>query len=74
MKIRLPAAIAIDTEVDQGTSNGGYFLHGRLEMHLPAIGCDMAEALVATAHQECPYSQTRARVPDQYQSIGNTFV
>ena len=37
-KIRLPADAAIDTEVDLGTTDGGYFLQARLNVVLPPVG------------------------------------
>jgi len=57
MKVRLPAELAIDTDVDLGTTGGGYFLQARLNVHLPAIDREIAQALVDGAHLECPYSK-----------------
>ena len=37
MKVRLPADVAIDTELDLGTTGGGYFLQVRLNVNLPGI-------------------------------------
>jgi lipoyl-dependent peroxiredoxin len=56
MKVKLPAALAIDTEVDLGTSEGGYLIQARLNVNLPGE-CEIAQALVDGAHQECPYSK-----------------
>jgi Ohr subfamily peroxiredoxin len=57
MKVRLPAELAIDTDVDLGTTGGGYFLQARLNVHLPGIDREIAQALVDGAHVECPYSK-----------------
>ena len=57
MKVRLPADLAIDTEVDLGTTGGGYLLQARLNLNLPGIDREIAQALVDGAHQECPYSK-----------------
>src|SRR5258705_6436829 len=37
MKVRLPADLAIDTEVDLGTADGGYLLQTRLNVSPPGI-------------------------------------
>jgi lipoyl-dependent peroxiredoxin len=57
MKVRLPADLAIDTEIDLGTTGGGYLLQARLNVSLPGIEREVAQALVDGAHQECPYSK-----------------
>jgi lipoyl-dependent peroxiredoxin len=57
MKIRLPADVAIDSEVDLGTTNGGYFLQARLAVVLPGVDPDVARQLTDAAHLECPYSK-----------------
>jgi osmotically inducible protein OsmC len=57
MKVKLPADLAIDPEVDLGTTGGGYFLQARLNVNLPGIEREVAQALVDGAHQECPYSK-----------------
>jgi len=56
-KVKLPADLAIDIEVDLGTADGGYLLQARLNVSLPGIERDVAQALVDGAHQECPYSK-----------------
>jgi len=57
MKVRLPADVAIDPEVDLGTTSGSYFLQTRLNVSLPGLEREVAQALVDGAHQECPYSK-----------------
>lgn len=57
MKIALPADLAVDTEIDLGTTAGAYFLQARLNVSLPGLERDVAQTLVNTAHQTCPYSK-----------------
>src|SRR3954451_2541005 len=62
-KIALPADRAIDAEVDLGTNDGGYVLQARLNVSLPGLDRDVAQALVDAAHQLCPYSRaTRGNI------------
>jgi osmotically inducible protein OsmC len=63
LKIRLPADLAVDTEVDLGTNDGGYLLQARLNVSLPGLDRDVAQSLVDAAHQTCPYSKaTRGNI------------
>ncbi len=63
MKVVLPVNLAVDTEVDLGTGNGGYFLQARLNVSLPGLDRETAQALVDAAHQTCPYSKaTRGNI------------
>ena len=57
MKVRLPADVAIDPEVDLGMTNGGYFLQARLNVSLPGIEPEVAQKIVDGARLECPYSK-----------------
>jgi len=57
MKVRLPADLAVDAEVDLGTTGGGYFIQARLNVSLPGIEPAVAQAIADGAHQECPYSK-----------------
>jgi Ohr subfamily peroxiredoxin len=57
MKVKLPANLAIDPEVDLGMTNGGYLLQARLNVSLPGIEPEVAQKLVDGAHHECPYSK-----------------
>ena len=62
-KISLPADLAIDAEVDLGTTGGGYLLQARLNVSLPGVERELAQALVDEAHQTCPYSKaTRGNI------------
>lgn len=63
LKVALPADLAVDAEVDLGTTEGAYFLQARLNVSLPGLDRAVAEALVAAAHQTCPYSKaTRGNI------------
>ena len=62
-KVKLPADLAVDTEIDLGTTDGAYFLQARLNVSLPGVDPEVARALVDTAHQTCPYSKaTRGNI------------
>ena len=62
-KIALPANAAVDAEVDLGMVGQGYALRARLNVHLPGIDSEVAQALVRDAHQTCPYSKaTRGNI------------
>ncbi len=56
-KVRLPAELAVDAEVDLGTANGGYLLQARLKVNLPGLEREVAQAIADGAHLECPYSK-----------------
>jgi osmotically inducible protein OsmC len=63
LNIKLPAETAIDTEIDLGTGQGGYFLQARLHISLPGIDHELAQSIVDEAHQTCPYSKaTRGNI------------
>ena len=56
-KITLPADLAIDAEVDLHLADGGYVLSARLNVSLPGLAREIAQALVDEADQVCPYSK-----------------
>jgi Ohr subfamily peroxiredoxin len=55
-KIALPADVAIDAEVDLGTTQEGFVLAARLNVNLPGMDQETAKSLVETASHVCPYS------------------
>ena len=57
-RVSLPADVAIDAEVDLGTAHGTFGLAARLNVSLPGMEREAAQALVEAAHQVCPYSNT----------------
>lgn len=63
MKIPLPAGTAIDAEVDLCTDSEGYHIQARLNVSLPGLAREVAQALADAAHQTCPYSKaTRGNI------------
>ncbi len=63
MKTRLPTDAGIDAEVDLCDGGGEYLLRARLNVSLPGVERDVAQALVNAAHQTCPYSKaTRGNI------------
>lgn len=56
-KVKLPADVAVDAEVDLGTVGDGFQLQARLNVSLPGLDREVAEAVVNAAHQICPYSK-----------------
>ena len=63
LKVALPADRAIDAEVDLGTADGGFLLRASLNVSLPGLEREVAQALVDAAHQICPYSKaTRGNI------------
>ena len=63
MKVRLPAEVAVDPEVDLCTNDDGYLLKARLNVSLPGVDRQVAQSIVDGAHQTCPYSKaTRGNI------------
>ena len=57
MKVKLPPDVAVDAEVDLGTTDGKYFIQARLNVNLPGVDAETAQRIVDGAHGECPYSK-----------------
>ena len=57
MKIALPSNSAIDAEIDLCTGNEGYYLQARFHISLPGLTREVAQAIVDSAEQLCPYSK-----------------
>jgi osmotically inducible protein OsmC len=63
MKVKLPADVAVDPEVDLYSGSDGYFLKARLNVSLPGLDRQVAQAILDGAHQACPYSKaTRGNI------------
>jgi Ohr subfamily peroxiredoxin len=63
LKVVLPPDRAVDAEVDLGMTDGGYLLRARLNVSLPGMEREVAQAVVEAAHQICPYSKaTRGNI------------
>jgi Ohr subfamily peroxiredoxin len=69
-KIALPSEVAVDAEIDLGIASGGHHLAARLNVNLPGIGQETAEALVEAASHICPYSlATKGNIDVKYNVI-----
>lgn len=63
-KVAVPADAAIDAEVDIGPIPQGFGIAVRMTIHLPGLDRAVAQDLIDTAHQVCPYSNaTRGNIP-----------
>jgi Ohr subfamily peroxiredoxin len=63
MKVRFPNDGAVDTEVDLTSTGDAYALQARLNVSLPGLDREVAQALADAAHQTCPYSKaTRGNI------------
>jgi len=63
MKVKLPPDMSTDAEVDLCTGDDGYFLQARLNVSLPGLDRQVAQAILDGAHQTCPYSKaTRGNI------------
>jgi len=56
-KIKLPADMAVDAEINLNLADGAFFLSARLNVSLPGVYRSVAEELVQAAHGICPYSK-----------------
>jgi lipoyl-dependent peroxiredoxin len=66
-KIKLPADVAIDAEVDLHADGSDYFLSARLNISIPGIERSIAQGLVEDAKGICPYSKaTRGNIAVTY--------
>ena len=62
-KVTLPADLAVDAEVDLVTRDDAFLLRARLNVNLPGLPRDTAQAVADAAHQICPYSKaTRGNI------------
>ncbi len=62
-KLRLPAEVSIAGSVGIGQIPGGFCIAVKLEISVPGMEREALQALVAKAHQVCPYSNaTRGNI------------
>src|SRR5688572_30573898 len=62
-RVKLPADLSVDIEVDLGQSGAAWLLRARFEVRIPGVPQDVAEKLAHTAHEICPYSKaTRGNI------------
>jgi Ohr subfamily peroxiredoxin len=63
MKVRFPADAALDAEVDLVQTGEEYSLQARLNISLPGLEREVAQALADAGHKTCPYSKaTRGNI------------
>ena len=64
MKVKLPADVTVDAEIDLCNSGDIYFLRARLDISLPGLEREVAQAIVDDTHGgTCAYSNaTRGNV------------
>jgi Ohr subfamily peroxiredoxin len=63
LKVKLPADLTVDAEIDLGTAGDEFLLQARLNVSLPGLDRDVARAVVDGAHRICPYSKlTRGNI------------
>ena len=57
MKVKLPAEVAVNAEIDLCNSGDVYFLRARLNVSLPGLEREVAQAIVDATHgKTCAYS------------------
>jgi len=62
-KVAVPADAAIDASIDIGPIPAGFGIAARLVISLPGLDRAVAQDLINTAHQVCPYSNaTRGNI------------
>jgi len=62
-KVAVPVGAAIDASVDIGPIPAGFGIAARLDISLPGMDRAVAQDLIDTAHQVCPYSNaTRGNI------------
>ena len=67
-KLKLPQDLSVKATIGIGQNDKGpgFAISAALSVHLPGMEKDVAEALIAKAHQVCPYSNaTRGNVDVQ---------
>lgn len=62
-RVELPEPVTVDAEVDLRNGEGGYSIAARLNVSIPGVERQVAEALLEGADQTCPYSKaTRGNI------------
>ena len=56
-KVKLPTGLAVDAEIDLNQADGAFFLRARLNVSVPGVEREQAQALIDAAHTICPYSK-----------------
>lgn len=62
-KIAVPSDVSIDSSVGIGPIPNGFGIEVTLKISLPGLDAEVADKLIAAAHQVCPYSNaTRGNI------------
>lgn len=56
-KVSLPTEPSVDAQIDLSLDGGQYILSARLDVTVPGVDRDVAQALIEAAHKICPYSK-----------------
>lgn len=56
-KVALPSDMSVDIEVDLGMTGDAYFIQARIDVRMPGVAPDVANAIAQAAHEVCPYSK-----------------
>lgn len=56
-KVTLPSDMSVDIEVDLVMTGNAYFIQARIDVRLPGLAQEVAEAIAQAAHDVCPYSK-----------------
>jgi Ohr subfamily peroxiredoxin len=56
-KIKLPAGLAVDAQIDLNLGEDGFFLTAHLNVSVPGLDREVAKELIESAHGICPYSK-----------------
>jgi Ohr subfamily peroxiredoxin len=56
-KIKLPAAPAVDTQIDLNRDGDSFFLRAQLSVSIPGLDREVVQTLATAAHGICPYSK-----------------
>ena len=56
-KVRLPAGLAVDAEIDLNHASGAFSLRARLNVSVPGVDRTVAQEIIEAAHGICPYSK-----------------
>jgi len=55
--VTLPSETAVDADVNLNLDEDGFFLTAQLNVTVPGLTKDVAQAVIERAHQVCPYSK-----------------
>ncbi|MDN8617904.1 Ohr family peroxiredoxin [Variovorax ginsengisoli] len=56
-KVTLPTDMSVDIEVDLGMTGAAYFIQARIDVRMPGVAPEVADAIARAAHDVCPYSK-----------------